>query len=223
MRKLLLFLILNFSLTGLFAGDVAVFEVIGFSADNQYFMFSQYGYDKAAVYADIYCVQLKANDFAAEGVIKRRYPLNNGIQNDGRGAFLKAFNEALPVVKRYNIDYLSRGKLLYVHLDELDSGAFVGFKDKNTGYAYNVRLSQNAFGTKLDPKAAFFITLSVTNPAGKIESHEIGRPGYAREGVVAYKIKQCLASPDGGSLVFVIEMVKGNGDIRYMVETIRVR
>ena len=56
-----------------FAGDVAAFEDIGFSADGKTYLFAEYGItDKDFQgYAEIYAVDIEKNDFLKNGVFLR--------------------------------------------------------------------------------------------------------------------------------------------------------
>ena len=66
---MLMFALLSFSV---FAGDVAAFEDIGFSADGKYYVFGQYGKTdkKFQGWADIYQVDIEKNDYVSKGVFK---------------------------------------------------------------------------------------------------------------------------------------------------------
>ena len=61
---------------------------------------------------------------------------------------------------------------------------------------------------------------------GSSREYTVGLPDYYRAGVKRYRIKQVFYSPDEESLVFVLEKEELDGDgsdIRYMVETIKIR
>ena len=55
----------------LFAGDIARFVNLGFSHDNRYFMFAQYGVKEGTSfpYADLFVVDVPTNRFASQGVL----------------------------------------------------------------------------------------------------------------------------------------------------------
>ena len=67
-----LFLIIG--LSGLYAGDVATFVDKGFSEDGKYYVFGQYGVTdkKFQGWAELYQVDIAANDYTDNGVFKTK-------------------------------------------------------------------------------------------------------------------------------------------------------
>ena len=63
-----------FAVCSSFAGDAASFDDIGFSEDGKYYLFGQYGKtDKTyEPWAEIYTVDVAANDFVKGEVFKSR-------------------------------------------------------------------------------------------------------------------------------------------------------
>lgn len=205
------------------AGDVAQFVNLGFSNDGKYFMFGQYGVAQStsAAWADTFIVDVRANAFASKGTQKfaGTQPVDPG--SNGLGALLNALAAGFPRTKQLRIDHLSTGRLLYVLLDGAQAPDTLEFRDFQTGRSYKVALAQTP---STNGGASFGIAVTVTEKDGKARAFTAGDPSFTRPGVQAYHIKQIVLSPDGGSLVFVVQKeekdTKGS-NIRYMVETAR--
>jgi len=205
------------------AGDVAQFVNLGFSNDGKYFMFGQYGVAEtsSAAWADTFIVDVRANAFASKATQKfaGSNPVDPG--SNGLGALLNALAVGLPRTKQLRIDHLSTGRLLYVLLDGAQAADTLEFRDFQTGRSYKVALAQTP---SADGGASYSIAVTVTDKDGKARAFTAGDPSFTRSGVKAYHIKQIVLSPDGGSLVFVVQKeekdTKGS-NIRYMVETAR--
>ncbi len=205
------------------AGDVAQFVNLGFSNDGKYFMFGQYGVAEtsSAAWADTFIVDVRANAFASNGTQKfaGAQPVDPG--SNGLGALLNALSAGFPRTKQLHIDHLSTGRLLYVLLDGAQAPDTLEFRDFQTGRSYKVALAQ---APSANGGASYGIAVTVTDKDGKARAFAAGDPSYTRPGVKAYHIKQIVLSPDGGSLVFVVQKeekdTKGS-NIRYMVETAR--
>ena len=75
MKKLIMAGVLAaISIMSLLAGDVATFVDKGFSEDGKYYIFGQYGVTdkKFQAYAEIYQVDIAANDYVDNGVFKTK-------------------------------------------------------------------------------------------------------------------------------------------------------
>jgi predicted secreted protein len=208
------------------AGDVAQFVNLGFSPDGKHFMFGQYGVsEKGSLPWGGACIV----DVAKNAFIPKGNTLVTGSQaadpgTNGLGALLKALADAAPQVKKSKIDHLATGRLLYVLVDGMPASDALEFRDFQTGKAYRVALSQSL--SPMGESSSFSITVSATDKDGKTVSFVAGDPTFRRPGVKAYHIKQIILSPDGASLVFVVQKEEkdSTGDnIRYMVEAVRPR
>lgn len=206
------------------AGDIAQFVNLGFSPDGKYFMFGQYGItEKGSLpWASACIVDVPANAFAPKGnqQLTGAQPADPG--SSGLGALLKVLADALPQTKKFRVDHLLTGRLLYILMDGAQAADALEFRDFLSGKAYKIALSQTA-PTK-DAGAAFSIAITVTDKDGKVKSFAVGDPTFKRAGVKAYHIKQIILSPDGNSLVFIVQKeeqdTKGS-NVRYMIETVR--
>jgi predicted secreted protein len=197
--KIPIILWLIFSLRGfLFAGDITNFANLGFSADNRYFMFAQYGVqeENSYPYADIFIVNVTTNDFVGQGVKHAVYPNPSEPGFTGEGALFNLLGENISLIQNFV-----------------------------TGFRYKVRLLQSVYGEKESVKSSFYIDLTVIFKNGTSKDYRIGLPGYTRKGVKSYRIKQVLLSPKGKSLIILIEkeeVDKTGSNIRYMVETVTI-
>ena len=232
MKKIMSFILLTvlFS-TVIWAGDLAAYVNLGFSEDSRYFMFGQYGIDgsDSLPYAEVYTVDVHANTYTPGGVRKEKYDTPPQVGQNGLGALLNLLRtigeSSSDTIGRYRIDHLKSGRLVYLLINGQTPKSEIEFRDFSSGNHYKVQLNQASFEAGGRISAAFHINLTVTDKAGNISAHTIGLPGYKRQDVKSYRIKQVVFSPDEKSLVFVIEKDMENEDgtdIRYMVETVKL-
>ena len=224
MRRIVVCLIiLIFINTGLFAGDIANFANLGFSANSEYFMFAQYGVTESEIYSELYTVNVKKNTFVKEGLVKKQFNQAVTSQEDGTGALYSSVAAVSGFASKNGINFISKGRCLYLNING-DSGKAVNFRDFKTGKTYDVQLSQNVSGSGESVSSSFGIMLSLNDKSGKKTDYRIGNPSYARKGISDYKVKKVILSPDEKGLVFVIEKKVENSDgvsVRYMIETLR--
>ncbi|HUX49202.1 MAG TPA: DUF2259 domain-containing protein [Spirochaetia bacterium] len=208
------------------AGDVAVFTNLGFSPDSRVFMFAQYGLDNTKPFAELYAVDVQSNTFEPDGVQKRTFDVHIYPGQDGSGALYTLLEQNIPLIRKYHIDHLALGRIVYILIDGQDPKSHIEFRDFNTGNSYTVDLIQRAQTAGQPVGASFHIVLTANLKDGTSKTFTIGLPGFIRAGVTAYRIRQIILSPDEKSLVFVVdkEYKSDNGNnIRYMVETISIR
>lgn len=203
-------------------GDIAMFENLGFSGDSRVFLFGQYGIDAAdsAPFAELYVVDVPSNSFVPDGVFTNKrtgVPLSLG--QDGRGSLFGLIGEAQDLITKYDIDHLSNGRPIYILVDGETPKDRIEFRDFNTNTRYAFVLSQDQRTRNDTVEASFHIALTVTYPDDRSRTVTIGREGYYRPEVSAYRITQVLLSPDENSIVVVVEKLLTDGSIRYMVET----
>lgn len=205
------------------AGDVAQFVNLGFSNDGKYFMFGQYGVaeNNSAAWADTFIVDIRSNAFVSKGTQRFAGTRTVDPGSSGLGALLNALAVGLPRTKQLRIDHLSTGRLLYVLLDGAQAPDTLEFRDFQTGRSYKVALAQTP---SANGGTSFSIAVTVTEKDGKARAFTAGDASFTRPGVKAYHIKQIVLSPDGGSLVFVVQKEEkdvSGSNIRYMVEAAR--
>jgi len=224
-RIILIGLFFTFALMPLLAGDVANFINLGFSEDSSVFMFGQYGVENGEEhpYAEIFTVHVPENDFIPQGVLKETFSHEIEAGQDGLGALLNLLHDAEPLVQKYNIDHLSSGRIVYIHLDGDKPKDRIEFRDFMRGDSYVLTLIQQRFGNEPDVSASFHINLAVTTKESATRTYTLGLPDYKRQEVMSYRIKAVYFSPAESGLVVIVEkeMWSEEGrNIRFMVETV---
>jgi predicted secreted protein len=211
-----------------FAGDVATFVNLGFSPDSAYFMFGQYGLDQAAgkPYAETFLVDGRRNDFVSKGIARKTFDASLEPGQDASGALFTLVGEEQSLVKKYRIDHLRPGRLLYVLMDGQEPPAALSFRDFKTGASFDVSLNQSSSDSKGIVSSSFGIAVSFTSKAGATVKRVVGgNPDIKRQGVKAYVIRRIIAAPDEKTLVFIVEkrtVDKGDPAVRYMVEALKL-
>lgn len=204
------------------AGDIAMFENLGFSGDSRVFLFGQYGIDAAdsAPFAELYAVDVPSNSFVPDGVFtSKRSGAPVSLGQDGRGSLFGLIGEAQDLVAKYDVDHLNNGRPIYILVDGEAPKDRIEFRDFNTNTRYAFALSQDQRTRDDSVEASFYIKLTVTYADDRSRTVTIGREGYYRPDVSAYRITQVLLSPDESSIVVVVEKLHADGSVRYMVET----
>jgi predicted secreted protein len=207
-----------------YTGDIATFENLGFSADSEVFVFGQYGLqaESAEPFAEIYAVDVSANQFLPSGVFSTSSSQSIALGQDGSGAFFNLLRDATPLLRSENIDHLATGRPIYLLLGDASNNGRLSFRDFNTDVRYDIRLTQDQRGSGEDVSAAFFVEVTITSDVNRARTFTIGRPGYYRPGIASYQITQVLLAPDDSGLVIVVQQEGPDGSIRYMVETARL-
>jgi predicted secreted protein len=227
-RATVLVFLLLAALGSVSAGDVARFVNLGFSPDSRVFMFAQHGIDQSTSqpYAEIYTVDVPANDFVSRGVQRQQYPVTISPGQDGSGALYSLLPTMRPVVEQYRVSHLRQGRLVYLLVNGEEPRSNLEFRDFESGDRYQIALTQQARGSGESGSAAFYLDITVSFANGTRAEHRVGRPGFFRSGVNEYRINRVLVAPDQNSLVVVIERMADTASgtrIRYMVETVTLR
>jgi predicted secreted protein len=210
-----------------FAGDVATFVNLGFSPDSSYFMFGQYGLDQTAgkPFAETYLVDDKRNDFVQKGIARKIFEATIEPGQDTSGAMFALVGDEQALVKKYKIDHLRPGRLLYVLMDGQDPPSNLSFRDFKAGSSFEVSLNQSSSESKGSVSSSYGIAVSFTAKDGSVKRVMGGNPDIKRQGVKAYAIRRIIAAPDEKTLVFIVEkrtVDKGDPGIRYMVESLKL-
>jgi predicted secreted protein len=209
-----------------FAGDVATLVNLGFSPDSTSFMFGFYGLDTAngKPYAELYLVDTRKNDFHPGGVFKGMYGAELKPGWDPAGGFYKLFSDAVPVARKYKIDHLAQGRLVYLLIDGIDGPDTLSFKDFDSGALWNVVLKESVEEKAGMVSSSFGLEVSV-EAGGRKSSVKAGNPMIKRKGVANYTVREIVVAPDGRTVVVLVERLEKNAQgnfIRYMVETFRL-
>jgi predicted secreted protein len=227
-RPFSIVLLMFVSLSVAYAGDVAQFINLGFSPDSRVFMFAQHGIteDESNPFAEIYTVDVPRNRFITDGVVSREYDVDISPGQDGSGALFSLLPEVRPVVDELSVDHLRQGRLIYLLVNGQEPRARIQFRDFETDDRFTIAMTQDARGNGAEGSAAFHLDVTAELADGTEVEARVGRPGYYRDGVNRYKIRQVVASPDEDALVIVVERITDTSSgqhIRYMVETLTLR
>jgi predicted secreted protein len=215
-------------IVSLAAGDVASYVNLGFSINSRYFLFGYYGIDDASSqpYSELYLVDVHKNGFVPGGRMRGAYPVEVQAGQDGSGALFTLFSRNVEKIREYGIDHLRSGRVVYLLVNGAEPKSHIEFRDFQRKSTVSVDLLQSLQGSGRNIRSSFHLKLKVSDAAGSAREYTVGLPDYYREGVKSYRIKQVFYSPDEESLVFVLEKEELDGDgsdIRYMVETVRIR
>ena len=235
MKRTIISMLLVLAAATAMAGDLAVLENLGFSADGRYFMFGQHVLipNTGQAYAEAAVVDVPRNDFVPGGWKKSSWNVRVLPNQNSRGALYELLSESTDLKNRYGISHLEQGRLLYTRNngDEtvLETGDAVtavpvlSFRDFERGREYTMALYQDSAGDGEDVSTSFHIELNVKEPSGTENDYIVGREGYMRSGVLGYQIVRVWTGPDGKSLVIVVAKESADLSIRYMVETLVLR
>ncbi|MEL3906452.1 MAG: DUF2259 domain-containing protein [Treponema sp.] len=224
MRKVCTILILTVLTAAVYAGDIANFVNLGFSADGSKFAFGQHGLqDKTyRAYAEIYAVDIEQNSFLPNGIFKTS-PSKQTEGKESRVTFLALQNRAQAALSKWNISESRQGRVLYAQTEATAGNETLFFRDFQTGDEYTVVLHT---AQKSKTESSFYLTVDKTKPNGSKVTQQVGRPDYIRSGVKNYAVKKILIDDAAHALVFIIEKHEYNsaGDsFRFMVETALLR
>lgn len=113
------------------AGDVASYVNLGFSVNSRYFLFGYYGIDDASSqpYAELYLVDVHANDFVPQGRMRGVYPVDVEAGQDGSGALYTLFAQNIELIKKYGIDHLRAGRVVYLLMNGAEPQSHLEFRD----------------------------------------------------------------------------------------------
>ena len=222
-----LLLVLGF--TALSAGDVASFVDKGFSEDGKYYIFGQYGKTdkKFQGYAEIYQVDIAANDYVDQGVFITK-PSSVTADKAGKEVFDALEAKSYYYFKNIKSEPANIDQVLYI-LDDVkktgtDEIVFKDFRgsDIDNPNTYNIQLVPTVNGYGKNCKSSFYIMLEKKDAEGNIITRQkIGTPSIQRKGVTDYKIERIFCDKTEKNLIFIIEKTiedETGTSIRYMVE-----
>ncbi len=211
----------------LFAGDVAEFVNLGFSDDGAYFQFAQYGIDAATggSYAEIYTVHNARNEFVPKGLIRSSSDAPLDIGQDGSGLFYNLLYKNAEQARKYRIDHLRQGRLLYILLDGETPRQELSFRDFKTGVDYSLALDQKVVESGETVYSSFSLEIVAKGVSGAERSFRGGTPSVKRTGVEGYLIRRVVLSPDERFMIVVVEKkvrARDADSLRYMVEAVKL-
>lgn len=229
MKKILLG-ILAFTISfAAFAGDVASFVDGGFSKDGKYYVFGQYGKtDKTFQgWAEIYQVDIAANDYVDKGVFKIK-PSAVTADKNGHEIYEALEAKNFYYLKDLNLEKANIDHVLYILDDVNKSGTdeivFKDFRGSEIDNAstYHIQLIPTITGKGKNVKSSFYIMVEKKDCNGNIIARQkVGSPDIVRKGISNYKIERIFCDKSEKNLIFIIEKMledeKGTS-IRYMIE-----
>nr|WP_314992203.1 DUF2259 domain-containing protein [uncultured Treponema sp.] len=219
MRKLCTVIIMAAFTAAVYAGDIANFVNLGFSADGTKFAFGQYGLqDKTyRAYAEIYAVDIGTNTFLQNGIF-RTSPSKQTEGKESKSTFLALQNRAQAALSKWDISETRQGRVLYAQTEATAGNQTLFFRDFQTSDEYTVVLNT---AQKSKTESSFYLTVEKTKPNGTKIQKQVGRPDYIRSGVKNYSVKKILMDDTAHAMIFIIEKNEyaSSGDsFRYMVE-----
>ncbi len=221
------------SIFAIFAGDSAVLVDNGFSDDGNYYIFGQYGKidKKFQGWAEIYVVDVVKNDYVDDEVFKVK-PSSVTFDKTGKEVYESLASKSYFATKKYNTKQNEPNQILYIREEEKKAGTDeIEFKDfissvSNDQAYYSVKLVPTIYGSGVNVKSSFYITLEKQDSRGTVLARQtIGNPSITRKGVKNYKIERIVCDKSGRNIVFIVEKTmedKTGINIRYMIETARL-
>ena len=222
-------MILALGLSALSAGDVATFVDKGFSEDGKYYVFGQYGKTdkKFQGWAELYQVDISANDYTDNGVFKTK-PSAVTADKNGRDVFEALEGKSYYYFKDLKCEVADIDQVLYILDDVNKSGTdeivFKDFRsaDLEKADVYHIKLYPTVNGKGKNARSSFNIMLEKRDAEGQLLlSRKIGSPNITRKGITNYKIERIFCDKSGKNLIFVIEKMMEDDtgtSIRYMIE-----
>ena len=219
MRKFYTIIVMAVFTAAVYAGDIANFVNLGFSADGTKFAFGQYGLqDKTyRAYAEIYAIDIAANTFLPNGIF-RTSPSKQTEGKESKSTFLALQNRAQVSLSKWDISETRQGRVLYAQTESTEGNQTLFFRDFQTSDEYTVIINTTQ---KSKTESSFYLTVEKTKPNGTKIKKEVGRPDYVRSGVKNYAVKKILMDDSSRAIIFIIEKKEHTaaGDsFRYMVE-----
>jgi len=216
---------------GGYAGDVAIFQNLGFSNDGRYFQFGQYGVDSQtqAPYAQIFTVEVPRNTFVPNSAFRGTFPGGASLGDDGRKALLALMDQAATTRRRLGVDAVRLGRPIFFRVNgDNAEGKNVTFIDYQTSRDYSLKLTQTVTPSGSTVQSSFYIDLVIKTEAGQtVHTSRIGTPSIQRRGVTDYRIHQVILGPTEREIVVIVERLErgttpDDVNIRYMAETGRI-
>lgn len=234
------------------AGEKGIFVTLGFSGDGKYYMFAEHGFrsEKGIAYAETYIINVANNSYASGGKKRAEFVTNMNIGQSSQGALFSLLEKNISVKRKYRINYLKPGRVLYIDVgtpkpitsvsddesnEELDETEFFSADSTDSSNSENDNtlnfrdFTANAeFSLSLDQSvtgegkntSSSFSVKLSHKRLGRTSSYTFGNPKFKRKGIAAYSIEKVLIGPQNHSLVVIIAKKDIYDNISFMVETI---
>ena len=215
----------------LFAGDVAVFDDIGFSEDGKTYLFGQYGTTDKTFrgFAEIYAVDIESNTFKTNGIFR-----TNATEATAGKSGSSVYDE----LKKKNGTWLSSWKASPAEISEVlyirpyntknaESEIVVrdfehSTSDDTTQYTFTLVPFKEGKGASV--YSSFYINVEKRDGSGKLLNKIVaGSPDVKRRGISGYAIEKIMCDKTATKFVIVVEKISEEENaapsVRYMVET----
>ncbi|MCR4713401.1 MAG: DUF2259 domain-containing protein [Treponemataceae bacterium] len=215
----------------LFAGDVAVFDDIGFSADGKTYLFGQYGTTDKTFrgYAELYAVDIENNSFRTNGIYR-----TNATESTAGKSGAAVYDE----LKKKNSGWISSWKASPADMSEVlyirpyntkIAENEISIRDFEHSTAagtmqYTFKLVSYSEGKGASMTSSFYITVEKKNAEGKLINKIVaGSPDIKRRGISGYAIEKIICDKTATNFVIIVEKISEEENaapsVRYMVET----
>lgn len=214
----------------LYAGDVAAFDDIGFSADGKTYVFGQYGItDKSFQgYAELYAVDIDSNQFVSSGVY-RTQPSTATAGKGGREVYDALCEKNSAWLSKWNAAPTGIMNTLFIRNDEAKAATEpiivndYEHADVNGLCTYSFTLVPYVQGSGTSVVSSFYINVEKKDADGnQLAKFVAGSPDVKRSGINGYAIEKIMCDAVGKSFVIVVAKLSEENDapsVRYMVET----
>lgn len=213
----------------LYAGDVAAYDDIGFSADGKTYIFGQYGItDKTFQgYAELYAVDIDSNQYVSSGVF-RTQPSAATAGKGGREVYDDLLSKNSAWLSKWEASPAGIMNTLFMRNDEAknvtDPIIVNDYEHSENGlYSYSFTLVPFVQGKGDSAVSSFYINVEKKDADGNVVTKLVaGSPDVKRKGITGYAIDKIMCSADGTSFVIVVEKFSEETaapSVRYMVET----
>jgi len=221
MKNTALIIALLFLSLPLIAGDMADIINLGFSQNEEYFMFGEYGRSSQGYYTNAFIINVKQNTFVPSGILQYTDQRPSILNQDGRSALFILLENNRQIIQNYKIDHLNTGRPLYFAINGNTEN--IHFRDFLQNISYTVQLTQTQKVNNNVISSKFHITITQLMKDGTKKTNRVGTANLYRKNVAMYKIIQIVLSPKEKSIIFIIEKhqkEKNARSIRYMIESL---
>lgn len=217
----------------LYAGDVAAFDDIGFSADGKTYVFGQYGItDKSFQgYAELYAVNIDSNEFVPSGIF-RTQPSAATAGKGGKEVYDALLDANAGWLTQWDAAPAGIMNTLFIRTDETkDTSAPITVNDyehssEGNLCSYTFTLVPYVQGSGASAVSSFYINVEKKDAAGKQLAKKVaGSPDVKRKGVCGYAIERIMCDDTGSRFVIVVAKISEEStapSVRYMVETFKL-
>lgn len=217
----------------LYAGDVAAFDDIGFSADGKTYVFGQYGItDKTFQgYAELYAVDIDSNEFVPSGIY-RTQASSATAGKGGREVYDALVEKNAAWLSKWNAAPAGIMNTLFMRTDEAKNVTApivvndYEHSEEGNLCSYTFTLVPFVQGSGDAAVSSFYINVEKKDADGnQILKFVAGSPDVKRKGVSGYAIDKIMCDDAGSRFVIVVEKISDEGtapSVRYMVETFKL-